>query len=715
MNEGDRAGGQPRRDPVARPRRGADPLDQLRARPERRRRSRSCSRAIAVAALDPLLPPRSAGRRIRSTTSRSPLAAARSGSPRARGSSSSARSMGAMFIGQQFLQNVLGYSTLDAGPRSCPAALFMVLVAPRSAKLVEAHGARVTLLLGYVFVLLGVRLGMLVLWKEDISYWKVGARVCVRRDRGRARGDAGVAFAHRVGARDAGRDGVGHGRPPARPRRGDHAVDLRRAPHGGLRRGDGRCDRRLRQARHRLDAGAAQPSRSTSAEASPRSIRSNRARSSPRRRRRSCRATSGRTLAGIVAVLVGCGGRLLLVPEAGRRAEAPAPRTTPRTRASRSARSRANRPSSRCKLRLELFRSSPSHRRCDDMSDDVDRTTLPIRRPPFAGVTNEGPSRARSPTGTRPCTSRLRRAPRTSCSSSSTTPASATRARSAGRSTRRTTRAWPTEGLRYNRFHVTAVCSPTRAAMLTGRNQHRVGLRPRRRVLGPVPRLQRRPSRATARRSPRILQENGYMTAAHRQVAPDAGQPAGLERAVRPLADRARVRLLLGLPRRRGGPVRPARSPRTRRSIGVPEGKDGKPYYFPDDMADKAIDWLHRVRAEQPATPWFMYYATGCSHAPHHVPREWSDKYKGKFDQGWDVAARGDARAPEGARRRPGRHGAAAQNDGVPDMGLADRDRASACTRARWRSTPATPRTPTGTSAASSTRSRRWASSTTRS
>jgi MFS transporter, DHA2 family, multidrug resistance protein len=81
--------------------------------------------------------------------------------------------MGAMFIGQQFLQNVLGYSTLDAGLAIIPAALFMVLVAPRSAKLVEAHGARATLLLGYVFVLLGF-LTMLLLWKEDISYWKVG-------------------------------------------------------------------------------------------------------------------------------------------------------------------------------------------------------------------------------------------------------------------------------------------------------------------------------------------------------------------------------------------------------------------------------------------------------------------------------------------------------------------------------------------------------------
>jgi DHA2 family multidrug resistance protein-like MFS transporter len=80
--------------------------------------------------------------------------------------------MGTMYIGQQFLQNVLGYSTVGAGAAILPAALCMVLVAPRSAKLVETRGARVTLLFGYVFVLLGF-LTMLILWKEGIAYWKV--------------------------------------------------------------------------------------------------------------------------------------------------------------------------------------------------------------------------------------------------------------------------------------------------------------------------------------------------------------------------------------------------------------------------------------------------------------------------------------------------------------------------------------------------------------
>lgn len=80
--------------------------------------------------------------------------------------------MGAMFVGQQFLQNVQGYSTLEAGTAIIPAAVLMVLAAPRSAKLVESHGARFTLLTGYVFVLLGF-LTMLLLWDDGSAYWQV--------------------------------------------------------------------------------------------------------------------------------------------------------------------------------------------------------------------------------------------------------------------------------------------------------------------------------------------------------------------------------------------------------------------------------------------------------------------------------------------------------------------------------------------------------------
>ena len=94
--------------------------------------------------------------------------------------------MGAMFVGQQFLQNVLAYDTLDAGVAILPAAFLMVLIAPRSAKLVEAKGARFTLLTGYALCLLGF-VTMLLLWKEGIPYWKVGL--------GYAFVGAGVGFA----------------------------------------------------------------------------------------------------------------------------------------------------------------------------------------------------------------------------------------------------------------------------------------------------------------------------------------------------------------------------------------------------------------------------------------------------------------------------------------------------------------------------------------
>ena len=94
--------------------------------------------------------------------------------------------MGAMFVGQQFLQNVLGYDTLDAGAAILPAAIFMVLIAPRSAKLVEARGARVTLLTGYAFCLMGF-VWMFLFWNEGIPYWEVAL--------GYALIGAGVGFA----------------------------------------------------------------------------------------------------------------------------------------------------------------------------------------------------------------------------------------------------------------------------------------------------------------------------------------------------------------------------------------------------------------------------------------------------------------------------------------------------------------------------------------
>jgi arylsulfatase A-like enzyme len=77
-------------------------------------------------------------------------------------------------------------------------------------------------------------------------------------------------------------------------------------------------------------------------------------------------------------------------------------------------------------------------------------------------------------------------------------------------------------------------------------------------------------------------------------------------------------------------------SRRTTRRSAYRKARTASSNYFPEDITDKAVGWLHAVRAHNQNKPWMLYYSTGCSHAPHHVGKEWADKYKGKFDQGWD-------------------------------------------------------------------------------
>jgi arylsulfatase len=190
-------------------------------------------------------------------------------------------------------------------------------------------------------------------------------------------------------------------------------------------------------------------------------------------------------------------------------------------------------------------------------------------------------------------------------------------------------------GLVYNRFHVIALCSPTRASLLTGRNQHRVGMGSIAEYPGPFPGYTAaRPRSCTA--LPRILQENGYVTSGFGKwhMTPDNVQGAAGPFNNWPLSwgfDH-----YWGFLSGAAGQYDPIIT-QDNWTLGVPEEKDGKPYYFPDDLTDKAIEWLHLVRAQDTSKPWFMYYSTGATHAPHHVQKEWADRYKGKFDQGWDV------------------------------------------------------------------------------
>jgi arylsulfatase A-like enzyme len=192
------------------------------------------------------------------------------------------------------------------------------------------------------------------------------------------------------------------------------------------------------------------------------------------------------------------------------------------------------------------------------------------------------------------------------------------------------------EGVRYNRFHVTALCSPTRAALLTGRNSHAVGF-------GSVGEFSTGFAGYTAFVPddcvpfPRILRDNGYSTAAFGKwhLTPDGQQgPSG------PF-DRWPVgwgfEYFYGFLGGGASQWDPCLA-ENQKIIGTPPEfyDEENPYYLPDAMADKTIEWLHAIRGQDAKKPFFAYFATGCSHAPHHVSEEWAAEYKGKFDQGWD-------------------------------------------------------------------------------
>ena len=191
-------------------------------------------------------------------------------------------------------------------------------------------------------------------------------------------------------------------------------------------------------------------------------------------------------------------------------------------------------------------------------------------------------------------------------------------------------------GLRYNRCHVTALCSPTRAALLTGRNNHAVGFGSIGEFAGGFPGYSATLPRDCAP-LPRILKDNGYSTSAFGKwhLTPDGQQgPAGpFDRWPNSWGFEYFYGILGG-----GSSQWDPCLAENQKIIGTPDDfyDEEHPYYFPDAMADRAIEWLHGVRAQDARKPFFLYYSTGCSHAPHHVAKDWADKYKGKFDQGWD-------------------------------------------------------------------------------
>ena len=188
-------------------------------------------------------------------------------------------------------------------------------------------------------------------------------------------------------------------------------------------------------------------------------------------------------------------------------------------------------------------------------------------------------------------------------------------------------------GLKYNRFHTTALCSPTRQAMLTGRNHHSVGMGAITEMATSAPGNN---SIRPKEKAPiaEILKLNGYSTAQFGKchevpfwevspVGPFHQWPtgSGFEHFYGFIGGEAN-QYYPGLYEGTTA-VEPPKTPE--------EG-----YTLTEDLANRAITWVRQQKALMPDKPFFVYFAPGATHAPHHVPKEWSDKYKGKFDGGWD-------------------------------------------------------------------------------
>ncbi len=191
------------------------------------------------------------------------------------------------------------------------------------------------------------------------------------------------------------------------------------------------------------------------------------------------------------------------------------------------------------------------------------------------------------------------------------------------------------EGIAFNRFHNAAMCSPTRASLLTGRNHHRVGNGQIAELAndwdGYVGRIPR-----TSATVAKVLSAYGYATAAFGKWH---NTPANETTAVGPytnwpVGEGIGFDHFYGFLAGESSQWEPAVVENTVR-IDPSHGVEG--YHFTEDMAGRAVSWMKQVHALTPDRPFFVYWAPGASHGPHHIFQEWTDKYKGKFDDGWDA------------------------------------------------------------------------------
>jgi arylsulfatase len=189
-------------------------------------------------------------------------------------------------------------------------------------------------------------------------------------------------------------------------------------------------------------------------------------------------------------------------------------------------------------------------------------------------------------------------------------------------------------GLKYTRFHTTALCSPTRQALLTGRNHHSVGMGGITEIATAAPGYN---SVLPNTKAPlaQTLKLNGYSTAQFgkcHEVPVWQTSPAGPFTAW-PTGGGG-FEYFYGFIGGENNQWDPALYEGT--TPIEPPKTPAEGYHLTEDLADKAINWVRQQKALLADKPFFMYFAPGATHAPHHVPKEWADKYKGKFAHGWD-------------------------------------------------------------------------------
>ena len=190
-------------------------------------------------------------------------------------------------------------------------------------------------------------------------------------------------------------------------------------------------------------------------------------------------------------------------------------------------------------------------------------------------------------------------------------------------------------GLRYTRFHVTALCSPTRSAVLTGRNNHSVGMGVIANWNSGFPGYTTSIPKSAAMVS-EVLRENGYATAAigkwHLIPNAETTQAGPFDHWPTHQGFDYFYGFIGGETDQWHPEITEGTHPM---EMEVPVGRSAD-YTLNESLADKAINWLKVQRSNAPDRPFFIYYTPGATHAPHQAPKAWIDRYRGKFDMGWD-------------------------------------------------------------------------------